>query len=100
MSSSQKRKEKKKKGNNNTSSQASGMLQKLKQNKKSDDHDEDVDDNDKGRIVTAPHMQSLPSFIKDTTQLLNELQGIHVNTSDWLVCIPHSEGKKACFQAF
>jgi len=56
-----------------------------------------------------PHMQSLPSFIKDTTQLINELQNIHVNASDWLVCIdvkslytniPHSEGLKACLQAF
>jgi len=55
-----------------------------------------------------PHMQSLPSYIKDTTQLINELKKLHVNASDWLVCIdvkslysniPHKEGIKACYQA-
>ena len=55
-----------------------------------------------------PHMRSLPSYIKDTTQLINELKNVHVNTMDLLVCIdvkslytniPHSEGLKACLQA-
>ena len=53
-------------------------------------------------------MQSLPSYIEDTTQLINELKEIHINASDWLVCIdvkslytniPHNEGIRACYQA-
>ena len=51
-----------------------------------------------------PLMKSLPSYIKDTSQLINELREPHVEPSTFLVtidvkslyiCIPHSEGIQA-----
>ena len=55
-----------------------------------------------------PHMKSLPSYIKDTTQLINELRELSVELDTYLVtidvkslytCIPHSEGIQACTEA-
>ena len=55
-----------------------------------------------------PHMKSLPSYIKDTTQLINELRELSVEPDTFLVtidvkslytCIPHSEGIQACTEA-
>ena len=52
-----------------------------------------------------PHMKALPSYIKDTTQLINELRELSVEPDTFLVtidvkslytCIPHSEGIQAC----
>ena len=48
-----------------------------------------------------PIMKSLPSYIKDTSQLINELKELKVDPHSFLVtidvkslytCIPHSEG--------
>ena len=55
-----------------------------------------------------PHMKSLPSYIKDTTQLINELRELSVELDTYLVtidvkslytCIPHLEGIQACTEA-
>ena len=55
-----------------------------------------------------PIMKALPSFLKDTTQLINELNNLRVETEIILVtvdvkslytCIPHKEGIQACSEA-
>ena len=55
-----------------------------------------------------PIMKSLPSYLKDTLQLINELKEISVEPDTILVtvdvkslysCIPHDEGIAACKEA-
>ena len=55
-----------------------------------------------------PLMKALPSYIKDTTQLINELKELTVKPNNLLVtvdvkslytCIPHSDGVEACIEA-
>ena len=55
-----------------------------------------------------PIMKSLPSYIKDTSQLINELKELKVDPHSFLVtidvkslytCIPHSEGIQASTEA-
>ena len=53
-------------------------------------------------------MRNLPSFLKDTSQLINELRQLSVEPNIILVtidvkslytCIPHLEGIQACIEA-
>ena len=55
-----------------------------------------------------PLMKALPSYIKDTTQIINELKELKVQCNTLLVtvdvkslytCIPHSDGVEACTEA-
>ena len=55
-----------------------------------------------------PIMKALPSFIKDTTELINQLSELTVESNTLLVtvdvkslytCIPHKEGIQACAEA-
>ena len=55
-----------------------------------------------------PLMKALPSYIKDTTQLINELKELTVEPNTLLVtvdvkslytCMPHSDGVEACIEA-
>ena len=55
-----------------------------------------------------PIMRNLPSFLKDTSQLINELRQLSVEPNTILVtidvkslytCIPHLEGIQACIEA-
>ena len=55
-----------------------------------------------------PIMKALPSFIKDTTQLINQLSELTIESNTLLVtvdvkslytCIPHKEGMQACAEA-
>ena len=54
-------------------------------------------------------MKNLPGYLKDTTQLLQELSQIKIKPNDWLVtvdvkslytCIPNNEGIQACYEAW
>ena len=60
-------------------------------------------------LAPASHAVSPFFVIKDTTPFISELKDIHVDNTDWLVCIdvksfytniPPSVGLKACFKAF
>ena len=52
-------------------------------------------------------MKAVPSFIKDTTELINQLSELTVESNTLLVtvdvklyiCIPHKEGIQACTEA-
>ena len=55
-----------------------------------------------------PIMKALPSFLKDTTQLINELKDLVIEPNSLLVtvdvkslytCIPHQEGIQACAES-
>ena len=55
-----------------------------------------------------PIMRNLPSYLKDTSQLINELRMLSVEPNTILVtidvkslytCIPHLEGIQACTEA-
>ena len=55
-----------------------------------------------------PLMKALPSYLKDTTEFINEIKDIHVESDTLLVTIdvkslytsiPHSDGIKACSEA-
>ena len=55
-----------------------------------------------------PAMKALPSFLKDTTHLVNELSDLIVEPNTFLVtvdvkslctCIPHNEGILACAES-
>ena len=55
-----------------------------------------------------PIMKALPSFLKDTTQLINELENLTIELNTMLItvdmkslytCIPYQEGIQACAEA-